>query len=66
MAERDRTDEFYVGYLPQAPRGIGTRTRVAVAAVFELPPAEARGFRFAMGERVSPGASPPSPPPSGE
>jgi predicted Zn finger-like uncharacterized protein len=47
--------------LPLAP-GEG----LAVAAVFELPPAEARGFRFAVGERVSPAASPPTPPPSEE
>lgn len=29
----ERRDEFYVGYLPRAPRGIAMRTRVAVAVV---------------------------------
>jgi hypothetical protein len=33
MAE-PREDEFYVGYLPRAPRGIALRTRLAVALLF--------------------------------
>ena len=33
MAER-REDEFYVGYLPRAPRGIAARSRIGVVLIF--------------------------------
>lgn len=61
LDERLASGASQLAELPLAP-GEG----LAVAAVFELPPAEARGFRFAVGERVSPAASPPTPPPSEE
>lgn len=35
MAE-PRDDEFYVGYLPQAPRGIAAKSRFAVVLIFAL------------------------------
>ena len=46
MSERD--DEFYTGYLPEAPTGVARRVRQAVVLIFALAAAAALAMVFAQ------------------